>query len=208
MCGSGSYQRPPAYELFFAPLAVVFSPDDYEKVQFAYFASKYGHAKQLREGGERYFDHPKAATWIYIKELNGRDPRVIVDLLLHDISEDTYLLSPYRTSLNFGEEIALDVHALTKLPKGKETIEQYVGRVISRGPWAILTKLCDWLHNLRTLDVCTIEKREKKISETHKYCIPLLIPALNEYGGQWREYSETMKKKILEVVEVFSRPGW
>lgn len=183
MYGLNSHQRPPVYELFFAPLAVSLDPNDYERVQFAYFASKYGHAKQLREGGGRYFDHPKAAAWIYIKELKGRDPRVIIDLLLHDISEDTYLLSPHRISLNFGENIALDVHALTRLPKGKESVEDYVKRIISRGPWAILTKLCDRLHNLRTLDACPVKKRQKKISETHQYYIPFLIPALGENGG-------------------------
>lgn len=65
------FQRPPCYELFFAALAVVLSPGEYERIQFAYFISKYGHAKQLRDDGARYFDHPKAATWIYIDELGG-----------------------------------------------------------------------------------------------------------------------------------------
>ena len=107
-------QRPPGYELFFAPLAVAYDPTTYENVQFAYFASKYGHAGQVRDDGSRYFDHPKAAAWIYIDELGGRNARTIMDILLHDLSEDTYLLSPYRIALNFGEDVALDVRALTK----------------------------------------------------------------------------------------------
>ncbi|MGB4076345.1 MAG: hypothetical protein WBK28_01405, partial [Minisyncoccia bacterium] len=123
-------ERPPPYELFFAPL-VVLAPREYEAVQFAYFASKYGHAKQVRDDGSRYFDHPKAAAWIYIHELGGRDPRTIINLLLHDLSEDCYLLSGYRLLRNFGEEIALDVRALTKLPKGKETTTAYLERVIA-----------------------------------------------------------------------------
>ena len=93
MSGLKKLQRPPGYELFFAPLAVGFSPNDHERVQFAYFVSKYGHAKQVRDGGGRYYlINPKAAAQIYINELKGRDARIIVDLLLHDISEDAYLL--------------------------------------------------------------------------------------------------------------------
>ncbi len=202
MYGSDTQQRPPGYELFFAPLAVVFNPSDYERVQFAYFASKYGHAKQVREGGNRYFDHPKASAWIYIDELNGRDPRTIIDLLLHDISEDTYLLSPYRISLNFGEDIALDVRALSKLPKGKESIEEYLHRIIFREPRVILAKLCDRLHNLRTLRVCSTEKQKRKIAETQRYYIPLLIPALSEYGEQWKVYSDILKQKITSTISM------
>ena len=153
--------RPPGYELFFAPLHVSLDQNDLERINFAYMASKYGHAKQIRDDGTRYFDHPKAAAWIYIDELGGRDPRAIIDLLLHDLSEDAYLLSPYRLFVNFGEDIALDVRGLTKLPKGKETTEEYLGRVVVRGPWAIVAKLCDRLHNLRSLKSSTPEKRKR-----------------------------------------------
>jgi len=197
-----SLQRPPVYELFFAPLQVALGPEDYERVQFAYFASKYGHAGQVRDGGTRYFDHPKAAAWIYISELGGRDIRVIIDLLLHDISEDAYLLSPYRISLNFGQEIALDVGGMTKLPKGKETTKEYLWRVITRGAWAIIAKLCDRLHNLRTLEECTEEKRATQIEETKQYHIPLLIPALRECGGQWAAHADALEQKILAAIAV------
>ena len=193
-------RRPPGYELFFALLQVALNPNDYERIQFAYFASKYGHAGQIRDGGSRYFDHPKAAAWIYISELGGRDPRVIIDNLLHDLSEDTYLLSPYRISLNFGVDIALDVRALTKLPKGKETTAEYLGRIIAQGPWAILAKLCDRLHNLRTLKECTEEKRTEQIAETLEYHLPLLLPALHKHGGPWTEYAGALEQKIHEAI--------
>jgi len=193
-------QRPPGYELFFAPLQIALNPNDYERVQFAYFASKYGHAGQFREGGGRYFDHPKGAGWIYVSELGGRDPHVIIIILLHDLSEDTYLLSPYRMGLNFGEEIALDVRALTKLSEGKETIEEYLARVIARGARAILAKLCDRLHNLRTLSACSEEKRKRQIKETCGYHLPLLVPALRTCGEPWAAYADAMERKIKEAI--------
>jgi GTP diphosphokinase / guanosine-3',5'-bis(diphosphate) 3'-diphosphatase len=199
MSGIDTQLRVPRYRLFFSQL-VLFSPNDYESVQFAYFISKYGHEKQVRKDGSRYFDHPKAAAWIYINELGGRDSRVIIDILLHDIREDTYLLSPYRAGLNFGEEIALDVSAVTKLPNSEETVEENVQRIIERGPWAIITKLCDRLHNIRTLGACSPEEQKQKIAETEQYHLPLLTKALKGYGGDWEKYSGMLSLKMKEAI--------
>jgi (p)ppGpp synthase/HD superfamily hydrolase len=196
-------KRPPPYELFFAPL-VGLTPAETESVRFAYIASKYGHAGQVRADGSRYFDHPKAAAWIYINELGGRDARTIIVLLLHDLSEDAYLLSPYRLMMNFGEDIALDVRAITKLPKGKETAEAYLDRVIVRGPWTIIAKLCDRLHNLRTLDACTPAHRLAQIKETRKYHLRLLIPALNKCGKPWATYAPELKRKINRAIAIYT----
>lgn len=193
-------QRPPCYEIFFAPLAVVLSPGDYERIQFAYFISKYGHAKQLRDDGTRYFDHPKAVAWIYIDELGGRDVRIIIDTLLHDIQEDTYLLSWYRSSLNFGPEVALDLRALTKLPKGKETTEAYLGRIIARGPSAIVAKLCDRLHNLRTMAARPPETKQLQINETERFHIPLLLGDLKSCGDEWPGIAFQLEQKIAEAI--------
>jgi guanosine-3',5'-bis(diphosphate) 3'-pyrophosphohydrolase len=192
--------RPPCYEIFFAPLQVALNPTDYERVQFAYFASKYGHSGQLRADGTRYFDHPKAAAWIYIHEFGGRDPEVIIDTLLHDLSEDAYLLSPYRISLNFGEDRALDVWAMTKLPEGKETTLEYLGRIVARGICCILAKLFDRLHNLRTLHGKTTEKRKETIVETLEFHIPILIGALQKYGGPWNTIADQIEQKIHEAI--------
>lgn len=194
--------RPPGFELFMAPLQVTLDTMDCESVGCAYLLSKYAHAKQTRDGGSRYFDHPKRAALIYINELHGRNPRVIIDLLLHDVLEDTYLLSLGRFKLNFGEEIALDIRALTKLPKGKETTREYLLRNIERGPWTVLSKLCDRLDNLRTLDGCTQEKRVRTIKETKRYHVRLLIPALRSHGGEWAAYADILKKKIADAIAV------
>lgn len=198
-------KRPPGYELFFAPLHATLTPSDQELLHFAYTAAKYGHAGQVREGGARYFDHPKAAAWIYIKELGGRDVRVIADLLLHDVPEDTYLLSPYRMHLNFGEDITLDVRAMTKLPKGKETTPEYLGRIIEQGPWTILSKLFDRLHNLRTLKGRSPAKRREQLRETKKYHLRLLLPALEKHGEPWANYARELSKKINEAIAVYEQ---
>lgn len=194
------YPIAPPFELFFAPLEVMFDPNTLEQIRFAYFISKYGHAKQVRDSGGRFFDHPKGAAWIYIYELGGRDPRIINDLLLHDIQEDTYLLSSYRISLNFNKDVALDVRALTKLPKGKEALLQYLQRMVDRGREAITAKLCDRLHNVRTLDGWSPEKRKCYAEETQEHYLSVLIPALRAYGSQWAIDADKLEKKIKEAL--------
>lgn len=195
----------PGYNLFLSTLSVDYDPNTLEQVSFAYVASKYGHKDQERDGGGRYFDHPKAAAWIYINELGGRDPRIICDLLLHDIREDSYLLSIYRIRLNCGKDVARDVLSVTKLPKGKESTEDYLQRIINQGPWAIVTKLCDRLHNVRTLDTCTPEKKAKQLIETRSLVMPLLIEALIVAGGDWLVLGTQLEKKLNAALAVYEK---
>ena len=199
--GTVVHPRPPPFELFFAPLEVSLNPSKLERVRFAYIASKYGHAEKVREDGSRYFDHPKASAWIYIDELGGRNTRMTSVLLLHDMSEESYLLSPYRLALNFGMDIALDVRAVTKLPNKKESTEDYLRRIIARGPEAILAKLIDRLHNLRTLSCCLKEKQVAQRDETKKYHLPMLIPALRRHGGEWEKLAVKVDDLIQEALK-------
>jgi GTP pyrophosphokinase len=191
-------KRPPGRVLFFLPLMVDLTPSYCERIEFAYRVSKNGNTGKIREDGSRAFDHPKAAAWIYMHELGGRDPRQIVDILLHDELEDNFLMSPFRISLNFGKESALDIQAVTKI-KG-ETTEEYLDRVIAQGACAILTKLCDRLHNLRTLYGCTVKKRIHQLEETQEFHLPLLIPALRQFAGKWPEYAYILEQGMIEAM--------
>ncbi|MEN9413345.1 MAG: hypothetical protein RLZZ342_432 [Candidatus Parcubacteria bacterium] len=197
-------QRPPSYELFFAPLRVALDPRELERVEFAYQVSKHGHAGQYRDDGTRYFDHPKATAWIYIQELGGRDPRIIIDGLLHDLSEDSRLLSPYRIALNLGADIALDVAAMTKLPKGKEDTPAYLRRVIERGPPAIVAKLCDRVHNNRSLYGCAPEKRRTQVEETNTFHRPILVSALKAQTGVWSGYADALDSMMCEALSLYA----
>ena len=200
---SGIEQRPPGRETFFRCLPTEYDPNTRESIGCAYKFAKAGHAKETRADGSRYFDHTKSVAWIYLQELKGRNPRIIIDGLLHDIVENTFLLSPYRISLNFGNEIAKDIQALTKLPEGMETVEEYLRRIIECGSHAIVVKLCDRLHNLRTLAARSPEDQLKQIEETKKYHLPMLIPALRECGEEWICCADKLEGKINEIITTF-----
>ncbi len=193
--------RPPGREVFFAPLLVRLSPDSVERITFAYEASKAGHAKQFRKDGKtRFFDHPKGAAWIYIDELGGRDPEIIINTLLHDMREDSHLLSLHRIALNFGEERALDIFALTKLAKGAETTHEYLGRIIRRGPPTIISKLCDRLQNSRDILSCKVSEIQKLVEETEQYHLPLLVTALKQQGNEWVAIAQALEQKLCEAM--------
>jgi (p)ppGpp synthase/HD superfamily hydrolase len=125
-------------------------------------------------------------------------------LHLHDIQEDQRLLSTFRITLNFGGDVALDVRAVTKLKKGKETIKEYFQRVIEQGARAIIAKLLDRLHNIRTLGGCPPEKQAKQIAETKNVLMPMLIPALRKCGAEWAEWADVIESKLNEAMAVYA----
>lgn len=166
---------PPSYppigrQKFLARLARYLTREELETVHTAYVFAKYGHRTQYRDSVKiRYFEHPKAVAWILIQELKVRDWQTICVALLHDVLEDTYLLTPRRLELNFGSVILDGVRLVTKKPK-----RGYITRLKkSRNARALLVKLADRLHNLRTLDSCNEEKQKKQIRETIRVYLPL-----------------------------------
>lgn len=122
---------------------------------------------------------------------------------MHDQSEDSYLLSPYRISLNFGIEIALNLRAITKLPSGKESTKDYLLRIVNQGSYVIVAKLLDRLDNLRDLHGCTEEKRIKQIEETKQFHIPILISALKKQDDIWQRYANILEEKINDAIKVY-----
>ncbi len=193
--------RPPGRDVFFSLVHTRTNPRNAERVKFAYEASKAGHAKQVRNDGvTRYFDHPKRAAWIYLDELMGSDMDIVINILLHDIGEDAFLLSFYRMRLNFGKNCALDHFAVTKLAKGKETVLQYLTRVVDRGPRAIIAKLCDRLDNLRDISSCSQDQIKKIINETERYHLPILVEALRKHGGDWIRIANLLEDKTISAL--------
>ncbi len=149
---------------------LVLSAAEREHVHAAYVFAKYGHHDQTRDGGGRYFDHPKEVANIIIRELGIKNNwRLVVTALLHDILEDTYLLSEHTLLRLFGKKVALWVALLSKVPK-----EGYHERLAACGIWEVLlVKLCDRLHNLRTFAVWNEKRKTKYLKETADWYVPL-----------------------------------
>lgn len=166
----------PGREEFRAKLVHKVSPRELKLIMLAYKFSKYGHRGQVRDGGGRYFDHPKAVALILIDELGYYDSEMIIAALLHDVVEDTYLFDFEDIETIFGSRVENIVCLLTKDkdPAFKEAKRQYLSAIAQAEDAAVrIIKLADRLHNLRTLECCDEEKRARIVEETVEFYLPI-----------------------------------
>ena len=153
---------------------------DIEKIENAYEYAKDLHQGQFRASGEAYISHPIAVAEIVAGlEL---DTDSICAALLHDTVEDC----AEKTNLKeieklFGSDVALLVDGLTKIVTLKvedkeeahiETLRKML-LAMSRDVRVIFIKLCDRLHNMRTLDAKPDAKRRITALETMQVYAPL-----------------------------------
>lgn len=175
------------------------APTEFRRVMRAYQLSKHGHKGQSRESGERYFEHPKAVAVILIRELRILDADTIITALLHDIQEDSFILTWEDIEDVFGKDIVRYVRAVTKEP-GKDYFENLL-----RAPTpALFVKLADRLHNLRTLEDCRPEKKIKQVKETREKFSGIIeeLRRRLSHNELWRpSYLRDQILKQCEVVE-------
>ena len=153
---------------------------DIDKIQRAYEYAYKLHEGQYRVSGEMYISHPVAVAEIVAGlEL---DTDSICAALLHDTVEDC----SDKTDLEeirkqFGSEVALLVDGLTKIvamqveDKEEKHIESIRKMLLamSKDVRVIFIKLCDRLHNMRTLEVKADHKRRITALETMEIYAPL-----------------------------------
>ncbi|MBQ4036926.1 MAG: bifunctional (p)ppGpp synthetase/guanosine-3',5'-bis(diphosphate) 3'-pyrophosphohydrolase [Clostridia bacterium] len=152
---------------------------DKEKIQRAFLYAEKAHCGQFRKSGEEYIYHPLAVAQI-CAELN-LDTDAICAALLHDIVEDCPDASLDDLEKEFGKDVTLLVDGLTKLvaipfeDKEEEHIENLrkMFLAMSRDIRVILIKLCDRLHNMRTLSSHLEEKQRLIALETMHVYAPL-----------------------------------
>ena len=172
------------YDINFKPLADALEKQDRtydtEKILRAYDTANALHAGQMRQSGEPYISHPVAVAAI-VAGL-GLDTDSICAALLHDTVEDC----ADKTNLDilskeFGPEVAMLVDGLTKIiqvqvaDKEEAHIENIRKMLLAmnRDIRVIFIKLCDRLHNMRTLDAKREERQRAIALETMYIYAPL-----------------------------------
>ena len=136
------------------------------------------HSGQLRKSGEPYIIHPLAVAEI-VAELE-LDIDSIIAALLHDVIEDTGATHE-DIAKQFGEPVALLVEGVTKLTKmqfvtkEEEQMENLrkMLMAMSRDIRVILIKVCDRLHNMRTMEYQSPRKQREKSLETMEIYAPI-----------------------------------
>ncbi len=138
----------------------------------AFNFAKQAHKGVRRRSGEPYIMHPIAVARIACEEI-GLGSTSICAALLHDVVEDTEYTFEDIQNL-FGTKIASIVEGLTKIAGGifgeraslqAETFKKLL-LTMSEDIRVILIKICDRLHNMRTLSSMQPSKQYKIAGET------------------------------------------
>lgn len=161
----------------FSNLKQKMTSEDMECIVAAYMLAKEAHQGQMRKSGEPYIIHPIAVARIVAEEFElGANP--IMAAFLHDVVEDTpYTLDDIKE--RFGEDVAFLVGVVTKQKKSEynqsKQIDNYrqILASVQFDVRAILIKLADRLHNMRTLESMKPDKQMKIAGETDYFYAPL-----------------------------------
>ena len=153
---------------------------DLKKIQKAYTFAFYSHDGQQRRDGSNYITHPVEVAAILL-ELR-MDPDTICAALMHDVLEDCDVNKGNLREL-FGEDVAEIVDGVSKLGKLDITARmdrdannlQKMMLAISKYVRLFLVKICDRLHNMRTIEHLPRSKQIKKSKETIELYGPLAL---------------------------------
>ena len=150
----------------------------------AFNFARQAHKGVRRLSGEPYIMHPIAVAQIACSEI-GLGSTSICSALLHDVVEDTdYTVEDIENI--FGPKIAQIVDGLTKISGGifgeqaSAQAENFKKLLLTMSDdiRVILIKICDRLHNMRTLDSQPANKQYKIAGET----LYLYAPLANRLG--------------------------
>jgi len=194
-------------------------PDRLQLLRDAYEFAAECHAGQLRKTGDPYITHPVAVT-LSAAELE-LDARALAAALLHDVQEDCGVPNEVIAE-RFGADVARCVDGLTKLEKlpmpfatadqlARDSVQAQNLRklflAMAEDISVVLIKLCDRLHNMRTLWAFeNPEKRRRIALETQEIFAPL-ANRLGVWQIKWEledlafRYLEPEKyKEIAELI--------
>jgi guanosine-3',5'-bis(diphosphate) 3'-pyrophosphohydrolase len=152
--------------------------EDVELVRRAYDFSSAQHQNQRRASGEPFITHLMEVVNILVDlKLDGV---CLASGMLHDVVEDTST-SVDRVREAFGPDIARIVEGVTKISRLEglnpeerqaENLRKMILAMVD-DIRVVLVKLADRLHNMRTLQHLTPEKRERIAAETLEIYAPI-----------------------------------
>ncbi len=174
---------------------------DLKLIEDAYKFAEEQHSGQVRASGEAYFTHV-FETALLTAELKLDVPSIAA-ALLHDTVEDC--LVSHETLLGkFGPEITDIVEGVTKLTRiefdsqEEKQAENFRKMLLAMAKdiRVVLVKLCDRLHNMRTLSHKPEDKRRRTAQETKDIYAPLA----NRLGIHW------LKSELEDLCLLYLRP--
>lgn len=153
------------------------TPEELTQIKEAYLLAYEAHKPQRRKSGEPYIIHPIAVASIAAEELK-LDVHSVMAAFLHDVVEDTpYTVEDIRE--RFGDDVAFLVDVVTKKQKVEykrsKQVDNYQQLLdsLNYDIRALMIKIADRLHNMRTLQSMRPDKQMKIAGETDYFYAPL-----------------------------------
>ncbi|MDY6836514.1 MAG: bifunctional (p)ppGpp synthetase/guanosine-3',5'-bis(diphosphate) 3'-pyrophosphohydrolase [Thermodesulfobacteriota bacterium] len=182
-------------------ISAYYPEGDLDLVERAYVYSARVHEGQVRLSGEPYLSHPLEVAGL-LTELK-LDTVSVAAGLLHDVLEDTDATAERLTEM-FGPRVTHIVEGVTKLgslsfrsseARQAESIRKMI-LAMADDIRVILIKLCDRLHNMRTLRFQKEHKQIKIAQET----VDIYVPIANRLGIYW------MKNELEDISFLYLLP--
>ena len=165
---------------FYKSLKSYISNKDIKKIQKAYSLAFYAHEGQERRDGSKYITHPIAVANILLDLKMDTDS--ICAALMHDVLEDCDVNKKDLIKL-FGDDVAEIVDGVSKLSnldinnrseRDANNLQKMM-LAISKDVRVVLVKICDRLHNMRTIEHLPRSKQLEKSKETIQLYGPLAL---------------------------------
>ncbi len=175
---------------------------DTERLFAAFTYADDAHHQQLRKDGSPFITHPLAVGEL-VADL-GLDTDSVIAALLHDCIEDTGATHE-EVAKRFGGTVAELVEGVTKLTrvqytsKEEEQMENLrkMLMAMAKDIRVILIKICDRLHNMRTINYQSQRKQKEKALET----MEIYAPIAHRLGMQRIKWElEDLSLKYLDPV--------
>lgn len=153
------------------------SDTELQLLQRAYRFAREAHKSQKRKSGEPYIIHPIAVARIAAVELK-LDANSVCAAFLHDVVEDTPTTVEEIKAM-FGADVAFLVDVVTKKKKNGLKASKQVANYqqlldsVHYDIRALMVKIADRLHNMRTLASMRTDKQMKIAGETDYFYAPL-----------------------------------
>jgi len=187
--------------------------DNLDLIRRAYIFSAKEHKGQVRASGEAYLTHPLEVANL-LAEMKMDAVTVSVGLL-HDVVEDT-LVSLEDVETIFGPEVAHIVDGVTKISqiqftsKEEKQAENFRKMLLAMTDdiRVIMVKFADRLHNMRTLEYLSADRREAIALETMEIYGPLANRlGMGKVRGELEDlaFSYLDPKSYQELKEIVER---
>ena len=157
-----------------------FTSKELDLLQKAHSVASEAHKDQIRQEGSPYITHPVAVAETLLQL--HLDVETVCAGLMHDVLEDSVIQKSYLEKL-FGKETLVIIDGVSNLNKlDFDSLEdrnannlQKMALAMSKDIRVIIVKLCDRLHNMRTIEFLPREKQIRKSIETLELYGPIAI---------------------------------